>query len=146
MKRQSAWAYTLWCLQWLSLHRDVVLFSCMATGSTTFKATDLITFPAVLFDYAMHCHVARFYWGETWRNFQKTPFGVCLEMFGVYYVKKLHKYTQHMTFSSATFFGGRAFWHFPESKVPKMACSIVWHNILCRCMCYVWMVLEGPFK
>lgn len=86
-----------------------------------FKATDLITFPTFMFDYAMHCHLAGFYWGETWKNVNQKNGAWCV--FGAcFLVQKLHKHTQYILQSSLEV---EPFWHFPESKVPKMACSIV---------------------
>ena len=102
--------------------------------------------PFQLFGLIMLCIVilAGFYWGETWRNVRKTALGVCLELV---FAQKLHKYTQYMWFL-LQFFGGRVFWHFPENKVPKMACSIVQY-IVRTCIYCGWFFikdLQGSFQ
>ena len=110
----------MWCLPWLSLQRDVVLFSCNRFNN---HSKQLTSSPFQHFGSIM----------------------LCIVILAGFYSWKLHKRTQYMWFSSAIFFGGRAFWYFPESKIPKMACSIVQY-IVCTCIYCPWMIFKGSSR
>lgn len=105
-------------------------------------------------EFAERCRFV-FLHGDRFNNHSKqltsSPFQhfgsimLCIVILAGFYSWKLHKRTQYMWFSSAIFFGGRAFWYFPESKIPKMACSIVQY-IVCTCIYCPWMIFKGSSR